>query len=128
MFDNDFQSFLLNTNIEISVEGRPIEEDLESCDLVVAGNSNSHLQILKYGVPSVYLSGLDRVTEDLYGFVEGGILYELSNPEDLDLKNLSNFYGQEWKETFSKFDGSYDLKQTDVVKNVRLSLVKFLES
>jgi len=128
LFDNDFQSFLLNTNIEISVEGRPIEEDLESCDLVIAGNSNSHLQILKYGVPSVYLSGLDRVTEDLYGFVEGGILYELNNPEDLDLKNLSNFYGREWKEIFSKFDGSYGLKQTDVVKNVRLSLVKFLES
>jgi hypothetical protein len=53
-----------------------IEEDIESCDLIIAGNSTSHLDVLLQGRVSLYYRGLEESEYDRYGYVKEGLVLD----------------------------------------------------
>ena len=98
----------LGPDVEISWARSVLLEDAAVCDLVVAGNSSCHLTVLKYGVPTLYVRGLDSVPHDFYRFLESRIVAGVERVEDIDLDAVAAFYADPaWGERFTDFDGSY---------------------
>jgi hypothetical protein len=90
-------------------------QDAKLCDVVLAGNSSCHLSLLRYGVPTFYVAGLDQVPHDFYRFLELGIVPAFDKVEAVDLPKLATFYGDpQWSERFTFFDAGYPGKDLSV--------------
>jgi len=94
--------------IELSTADTVLTDDAERCDVVVAGNSSCHLTTLKFGVPTLFVPGLDAVPHDFYKFLERRIVPEFGAAEAVDLAAVSEFYKDPgWADRFASFDASY---------------------
>jgi hypothetical protein len=116
----------LSPKVKVSVPRTPLLEDAQKCDLIIGGNSSFHLSVLKYGIPSLYWDNLDYILSDYYGFVAGKILYEIKDPQNLDLPDIYSFYKNEnWASNFQKFDASYLRSNNNIniaIRNAILNL------
>ncbi len=84
-----------------------LTDDAGPCDLVIAGSSSCHLTLLRYGVPTAVVRGLDAMPHDFYRFVESRIVPELS-PDSPDLAGIGAFYADpSWRTRFRGFDATY---------------------
>ena len=119
------EGHLRRIGVEVSDGDRVLLEDAERCDLVLAGNSSCHLSVLKFGVPTLYMRGLDAEPYDFYKFIELGIIPEAS-PDDLDTGRIAAFYEDpEWTARFARFDASYPDK--DLSGDVANAISEVLE-
>ena len=71
-------------------EGRGVDEDIRACDVVFAGDTTVHLEVLLGGRPSLYVRGLERVFFDRYGYVEEGLIMEWR--EASSAADINGFY------------------------------------
>ena len=85
--------------------GRTIGEFLERVDVALGGNSSSHLEALKQGVPSFFLQGLDHVQDDHCGFVRCGLVQKIDTREPWE-PLLTRYQSVHWRELFRTFDDS----------------------
>lgn len=56
-----------------------IYSDIERCDLIVAGNTTSHLEVLLSGCPSLYYYDGVKEYRDRYGYVASGLILEMDD-------------------------------------------------
>ena len=95
-------------NLVISYGEQVLLADAEQCDFVLAGNSSCHLTLLKYGIPTVYVEGMDDVPRDFYRFLRHRIVPEYDRVDQIDLDGLAAFYEDpDWMRRFGFFDASY---------------------
>ena len=113
----------LSNRVKIS-KGSSLAKDCQSCNLVVCGDTSSHLEILKLGVPTIYLSKLDSLPEDYYNFVRHKIVPKTSSLEDLSWEELKEHYSNDWADNFRFFDSSYLLDQQQFKINVKNAISK----
>lgn len=98
----------LDEHVEISLGEAVLTVEAARCDLVLVGNSSAHLTLLRYGVPTAYLPGLDIVPHDFYRFLELGIVPAFERVEDVDRHAIAAFFEDPaWVERFRHFDPSY---------------------
>lgn len=93
--------------LQVSDGATILTDDAEPCDLVLAGSSSCHLTLLRFGVPTAVVRGLDTMPHDFYRFIESGIVPELS-ADAPDLSGLAAFYDAPgWAARFRRFDATY---------------------
>lgn len=91
--------------VSIDPPGMPIAEASARCDLVIAGNSSVHLNVLKSGAPTVFVDELDRVPREFYSFQSEKLVYEARSIEDLDAARINAHYDTpEWRAKFLRYD------------------------
>lgn len=112
----------------VSDGARAIEEDALACDLVVAGSSSVHLTVLKLGVPSLYVRGLDEVPDDYYGFAAQGIVAD-ARLEALPGRDAiaATFDDPAWPARFARFDAAYPDRQAACDADVARALARLVE-
>lgn len=94
-------------------------EDARVCDWVVADeNSNVHLPVLKFGIPTIAVRRLGLYPEsrsDLYGFIAGGIVFPAeARLRDVSPDRVAAFFSDCWAERFREYDAAY-LRPTAVI-------------
>lgn len=95
-------------NVTVSYGESLLLDDASRCDLVIAGNSSCHLTLLKFGVPTAYVRGLDAVPHDFYRFLRHRIVPDCERAADLDPARVADFYDDPaWPARFAFFDASY---------------------
>jgi hypothetical protein len=95
-------------NLEVSDGENVLVGDAARCDLVLAGNTSAHLSVLKFGVPSVYVPGLDIVPHDFYGLLAGRVVPEVATIEALSPAKLAAFFREpDWASRFAEYDASH---------------------
>jgi hypothetical protein len=113
--------------VELSGGEQVLTCDASKVDLVIAGNTSAHLTVLKFGIPSVYLPGLDSVPHDFYRFLEKRIVPELTGVEMLSPQEIAAFYRDpSWARRFAEFDASYGRRAADLDADVRSALSRLL--
>ncbi len=106
-------------NLEISLGETVLTTDAGRCDLVLVGNSSCHLTVLKYGVPSAYLRGLDIVPHDFYGFLESRIVPSFDTAGEIDREAVARFFEDaSWPERFRQLDATYGERREDVERRI----------
>jgi hypothetical protein len=94
-------------NIEVTI-GKPLEEEIAACDLIVCGNSGVAMNALSGGRPVAYMDALDRLTFDYIGFVENGLMCHVKAWTSDIYDQLRAFYGKpEWQSVMRSYDASY---------------------
>ncbi len=94
--------------------------DIERCNWIISGGSNVHLQILKYGVPSVYVSSLEPLPYDYKHFVRSGIIPAVEDIGRLTPDDIRTFYADPaWQDRFRYFDGGYGMPKDATLRTVR---------
>lgn len=78
-------------DVEIADWRQPLDEYLNSLDLVFALNTNAIIDALLHGVPVVYVGGLDPYEYDLHRFVSEGIAYPYDSGKQLS-DGVNRFY------------------------------------
>lgn len=106
--------------------GRPIEDSIARCDLVISGNSNVHREVLRAGVPSLYCTSLDTIAYDYWGFVSKRITVELGDIANFSLEMLTAFYDEAWIERFRAYDATYLESTENARTRVRAEIAEFL--
>ena len=106
--------------------GQSLQGTIEQCDIVVSGNSNVHREVLRAGVPSLYVSSLDTVNYDHWGLVHNQITWEAGDLKDFSLDQLQRFYDTAWEERFSAYDASYLESLADTQNRVTSEIARFL--
>jgi hypothetical protein len=69
---------------------KSLSEEIVNCDLAVAGNSTSHLEIILAGVPSLYFFHERNGEFDRYGYLRDGLI--LAWQANLTTSQIDNFY------------------------------------
>lgn len=102
----------LDAAVEVSRGEAVLTHEAARCDLVLAGNSSAHLTLLRYGVPTACLPGMDLVPHDFYRFLRLGIVPEVPAPEALDRLALAAFFDDPaWAGRFRSFDAGYQAEE-----------------
>lgn len=105
----------------------PLAEDIARCDLVICGNSGVVLEILKAGVPAVYLSGLDAVGEDYNGFIEQRLIPRIASADALDIEEVKRFFeAPEWPERMRYYDAGYGGEEAAMRRGVGSAISRLL--
>ena len=94
-------------NVRITI-GTPLDDEIESCDLVFCGNSGVAMNILRGGRPVAYIDALDRLNHDYCGFVQDSLVCEVKNWSNDLYPMLKAFYtGPGWRNVMQSYDASY---------------------
>lgn len=115
-------SQLQSGNLEISEEAS-IFKDIHRCDLMVIGDSTSHLQVLLCGKPSLYYFDGDQRFYDRYNYLRDGLVMEIS--ESVSMNSINEFYGKS-KAAFSAKVG-YRLALSQTQADARAALLRWLQ-
>lgn len=91
----------------IILHGESLERSIEHCEIVLSGNSNVHREVLRFGVPSLYVSYLDTVEYDYWGLVRNRITLEATDLKGFSLDQLQRFHDTSWADRFRAYDDSY---------------------
>lgn len=81
-----------------------IISDWGGVDIHFCGNSGVILDALHNGIPTFYVDGLDNIMFDYYGFVSGNIVPTLPSESNTFLRDLSEYYNDEWRLRFKNYD------------------------
>ena len=112
------------SNVKLTF-GTPIAEDLAECDLVIVGNSTVTLEVLKGGIPCVYVDHLENVDFDYNGFVESRLIPYWKQGQALEIAEIKSFYSDGWNSIFKQYDAYY-LSDKKAESEVGISLQKLL--
>lgn len=118
---------LLSEGIDGGGADRTLQEDIDRCDLVIAGDTSVHLNVLKHGVPTVYVAGMDNVPHDFYGFIRGGLMPAFDSVEAADMDLVRNHYRNGWAEKFRYWDAGYGQDKKAMQREVGLAINKVIE-
>jgi hypothetical protein len=128
MLDPQWARHVSLAGVRVSRGERPLTEDAEACDLVVAGNTSAHLTVLKLGVPTAYLPALDDVGADYYDFVNERIVAPIADDGSIDVGAIARFYDDPgWAPRFARFDAGYPDRQEACDRAVLEGLRALLE-
>lgn len=112
--------------VEVSDGATVLTDDAARCDLVVVGESSAHLTLLKFGVPTVHVPGLDLVPRDFYRFLVERMVCAFDTVEAVDPLVVADFYEDpDWPRRFRGFDASYGRGSLD--EEVRAALLALVE-
>lgn len=92
--------------VEIDSSGRA-PDTARKCQVVIAGSSSVHIEVLKSGTPSLYWEGFDTIGPDYYRFIRDGVVAEVKDISKIDWRAIQKFYGDGWTERFQELDCSY---------------------
>ena len=92
--------------VEIDSSGRA-PDTARKCQVVIAGSSSVHIEVLKSGTPSLYWEGFDTIGPDYYRFIRDGVVAEVKDISTIDWPAIQKFYGDGWTERFQELDCSY---------------------
>jgi hypothetical protein len=118
---------LNDRRLRASSEGS-VCHDLETADIVLAGNSSVLVEAVTAGRPSGYVAGLDHGSNDLHSFVERGLIYSLGdtngrekgtgpNADRIDFAGLLRFYQHaDWSDVLRLFANIDEDEATVAVK------------
>lgn len=99
-----------------------LDQALELCDLVIAGNSSVHVDCLSRGVPTIYHALLDEDERDLFGFLGNNIVMEYAL-EKINKKHLEGFFlDVDWSLRFQLYQQVP--MTTEFKENVRKEIFK----
>jgi len=84
-------TFLLRGHPNWESSGR-LEDDVAQCDLIFAGNSTVHLEILLLGCASIYMHRLDDGEWDRQGYVREGLILDWDQGPRPILPAIAEFY------------------------------------
>lgn len=92
--------------VKIVKSDLPLLHFFDRINFVMAGNTNAHLEALKYGHPSVYVPGLDYCPYDNFEFVAKGLLPEVDpQKKAIDFAEIIQFFQKpDWKTLFKTYD------------------------
>jgi len=94
-------------NIEITI-GKPLDDEITACDLIICGNSGVAMNALSGGRPVAYLASLDGLNFDYNGFVESGLICHVAGWSDDIYAQLKDFYRHpRWQGVMRSYDASY---------------------
>lgn len=110
--------------VDISMANQLATYDLKKCDFIIAGNSSVHLTSLTYGVPSIYIKGIDIVPHDFYLFVKLGIIPYFESANETLLSEVNNFYQGDWSDRFKFFNSSYSENNDKISVSIKHVLEK----
>lgn len=109
-------------------EGGEVFQDIETADIVLAGNTSVHIEAVMAGRPSGFVPGLDHATRDLHRFVASGLIYELAEPLHFDPDAMLRFYrAPEWPTVLRRFanvdedQATVTARTADIMRAVALS-------
>jgi hypothetical protein len=122
MRDPDWAGHLDLRGVTVSDGERALEDDASDCELVACGNSSAHLSVLKLGVPTIYVRGLDEVDDDYYRFVEHGITWRLPDAGGTRDAIAAFYEDPRWPTRFAGFDAGYPDRQADCDRTVASAL------
>lgn len=106
--------------------GTPMTDDLDRCDLIIIGNSGALLQVLKYGVPAVYMPPLEDIPEDYNGFAAAAIVPLLRSLDGVDIAQMRAFYADPaWARRFAGYDHGYGHAQ-DTEAAIRRAVLELI--
>lgn len=115
-------------NIQVSVKDETIQDFARQCELVIAGNTSAILEILKSGCPVIYLATLDALGDDVYGFVEKGIVPGFSDVKDISIEDGLKIYGEKgWANSMAYFDPSYGKERQKIDDKMREAILAVLD-
>ncbi|MFT5430798.1 MAG: hypothetical protein ACI9OJ_001476 [Myxococcota bacterium] len=116
------------SNVTISDGDQVLTSDADRCDVVFVGNSSCHLTVLKYGVPTIYVRGLDKVPHDFYRLLKLNVVPAFESVGDVGLADVANFYeAPEWPARFTRFDAAYEHGVDSLDADVKAALERHLE-
>ena len=100
------------------IKSDEILTDIKKCEVIIAGNSSVHIDIVSAGIPAVYMSQIDTSPHDLYSLVKNRLILESEDINESFYKNIHRFYNQEWfnhLKTIIELDRS-DKNETNEIK------------
>ena len=111
----------------------PLDELSRQCDWVITDeNSNVNLGVLKAGVPLIPMkdfSVLPASRADLYGFVKNAVIPSpVITVNEVSLEQLAQFYSQDWRQRFGRYDASYSTSSQQLAENARNAIERLLSS
>jgi hypothetical protein len=93
--------------LEVTI-GKPLDDEMIACDLIVCGNSGVAMNALSGGRPVAYMDTLDGLDFDYIGFVGSGLLCHVPRWDDDVQAKLKEFYCRpRWHEIMRSYDASY---------------------
>lgn len=108
LLKTDFSQLeLADDRVELTL-GKPLDEEIAACDLVICGNSGVALNVLSGGRPVAYLSSLDGIAFDANGFVASRLVYSMPWWIDDIYERVKGFYTlPAWRAIMRDYDASY---------------------
>jgi RimJ/RimL family protein N-acetyltransferase len=106
-------------------QGESLESSIEQCDIVIAGDSNVHREVLRAGVPSLYLASLDGIARDYWKFVAHRVTMEV-DLTSFSLEQLRQFHDESWTDRFRAYDASYLESLSETNARVKGEIESFL--
>ena len=113
--------------VETSHTSETVQDFSKNCDLVIAGNTSAILEILKIGCPVAYVSDLDTLGYDIYGFVGKQLVPGFSTVKDIDFSEILAIYDRSiWIQRMNYFDPSYGFDREEYNMMVKSKIATVL--
>jgi hypothetical protein len=108
--------------------GGSVSCDLETSDVVLAGNSSVLVEAVTAGRPSGYVSDLDYGSPDLHAFVSSGLIYPIDDKLSFDPDAMLRFYQRPgWTESL-RFFANIDEDDESVAARVGAAMRELLRA
>lgn len=119
------RSLTINPKVDLR-QNEPLEECVQRCDVVIAGGSGVHLDVLKMGVPSLFYRRFERTLGDHMGFVAEGMVKEIFSVNEISEELFTEFYDVQWRDRLRRYDASYLRSVEEINSGVRNAVLDFL--
>ena len=102
----------------------PVSRDLESADIVLAGNSSVLVEAVTAGRPGGYVPGIDHGPPDLHEFVARGLIYPIEDGLNFDPDAMLRFYRRPDWPTVLRLFANVDEDEASVASRLREALLE----
>lgn len=115
----DYSKILDHPKVTLQGQNETLDSFINTVSLALVPSSGVAIELMHSGCPTFYVPGLDRLSDDYYGFVRQGVLplFDVKYLEDKG--KVAEFYDEQWLEKFSLHDDtvrhSRQQSNTDVV-------------
>lgn len=122
----DLSDLLAIKNVRIQRSPCSADSFFEDVDLVLVPNSGVAIESLHHGRPTFYVSGMDQIKTDYYGFVEAKVIPVLQKFDLSALWGLRDFFDDSWVDRYHVYDetvhGSVLLAETKILEKFEIFL------
>jgi hypothetical protein len=113
-------------NLEITI-GNPLDVEIAACDLIICGNSGVALNAVSAGRPVAYVPDLDHVKYDSNGFVQSGLVCEVSDWSDDIYDRLKAFYQEPgWRDVMTTYDAAFGRDRAQLASEAAETLKRYI--
>lgn len=102
----DLSELRFDPRIKIAEKDQSVADYCIACDVTIVPTSGIALEILHFGVPALYIASEADFDFDGYDFVSEGILPHVSIDSLRNLLSEVQYFDEDWKKRFEKFDGT----------------------